>query len=68
MTYQYHIANSCVLVPRVVQCVQHGRLSCSDQGDIAKSDVLDSLTFNSALVHCRIVSVVIWTGTRDLLA
>ena len=58
MTDQYHIANSCVLVTCAVQCVQHGRLSCSDQGYIAESDVFDSLTCNSALVDGRIVSVV----------
>ena len=57
-----------MLVTRAVQCVQHGRLSCSDQSDIAEADLVDSLTFSSALADCIFVSVVTWIGTRDLLA
>lgn len=57
-----------MLVIREVQCVQHGRLSCSDQGDIMEAVFFDSLEFTFALVDFHVVNNVAWVGTRDLLA
>jgi hypothetical protein len=50
---QENVANSCVLVTRAVQCVQHRCLSCFDQCDLAETAILDSLEFDydSVEVH-----------------
>lgn len=57
-----------MLVIREVQCVQHRRLSCSDQGDIMEAVFFDSLKFNFALENFHVMTNVAWVVTRDLLA